>query len=368
MAIRQVVFVALALSWCLTGALAGELVVSGDLRLRFESVDEEGRAGYWRERIRARVRLEAELGQNLRAVFRLATGSDDPTSTNQSMGDAFSSKDIKIDCAYLDWRLSPIPETDLRLFAGKMENPFHRPQKTGLLWDGDLTPEGLALGGQGGRLFGSVGVFVLDDDGKHTEGEDSPLLTGGQFGLRSGGFRLGVGVFGYATMEGAPALVDVTDGFGNTTVAVDPDGTPGSGDEYEAYANDYVIAEVFAEYSFGLGPAGLPMAVYGDFVTNTSADAENSGFAVGLKCGKADPGKVAFGLEYRSLEADAVVGAFSDSDFLGGGTGGEGVIAKLGIGLRKGSQLGITYFANTIDPSGGDTDYDRLQIDVKMKF
>ena len=45
----------------------------------------------------------------------------------------------------------------------------------------------------------------------------------------------------------------------------------------------------------------------------------------GATLGKAkDKGSWQFDYNYRDLEADAVVGAFSDSDFAGGGTGAEG--------------------------------------------
>jgi hypothetical protein len=72
------------------------------------------------------------------------------------------------------------------------------------------------------------------------------------------------------------------------------------------------------------------------------------------------------GYNYRDLEADAVVGAFSDSDFIGGGTDGKGHMFTAGYAISKNFTTGITYFSN--EKGQQETDYDRLQIDFKLKF
>ncbi|MDH3941615.1 MAG: putative porin, partial [Xanthomonadales bacterium] len=75
----------------------------GDFRYRYEYIDQEGRDSRNRSRIRARTNLEADLSPTLEVGVGLATGGDDPVSSNQTIGGGGSSKDIKIDLAYFDW-------------------------------------------------------------------------------------------------------------------------------------------------------------------------------------------------------------------------------------------------------------------------
>jgi hypothetical protein len=76
-----------------------------------------------------------------------------------------------------------------------------------------------------------------------------------------------------------------------------------------------------------------------------------------------------FSWTWQDLEADALIGTFSDSDFGGGGTDSEGHMFKGKYVLTKNVALGGTLFLNTIDRAAGiDSDYDRIQIDLEFKF
>jgi len=66
------------------------------------------------------------------------------------------------------------------------------------------------------------------------------------------------------------------------------------------------------------------------------------------------------------LQKDAVVGAFSDSDFIGGGTNGRGSRFGGKYQLAKNVQTGLTYFLN--DRQDEDNNYRRLQVDMVLKF
>ncbi len=106
---------------------------SGDFRYRHESIDEETtgsvrwKDGRNRHRIRARLMLEAVLNDEWGVGFRLASGSADPTSTNQTLDDSFSSKDIWLDLAYFDYH--PAAVKGLNVYGGKMKNP-----KPNMVW------------------------------------------------------------------------------------------------------------------------------------------------------------------------------------------------------------------------------------------
>jgi len=339
--------------------------VSGDVRLRLEQIDDASKDDTrTRERIRARLGLEGQVTDRLLAAFQLATGNDDPVSSNQSFGEAFSRKGFGLDLAYL--RYQPLDGLKLHLYGGKMPKPFL--SVADLVWDGDLNPEGAAatleLPLDGIDLLLSTGAFWVDED-SDSDSDDRHLVTG-QAALRLpvGDFSLllGSGVYAYANLEGGPLLSDSAKGFGNSTRNI------GSEEEPDlVYAEDFVEVEAFTELSGKV--RDVPVSLHAQYVVNTEAAGDDTGYLVGAKLGKASkPGTFEFGYNYRSLERNAVVGAFTDSDFIGGGTNGEGHKLTLGYGLAKNVQLGGTLFLNAKDPDGKDTDYTRWMVDLAAKF
>src|SRR3990172_4114336 len=147
-------------------AWVDRVMFSGDLRLRDEV--------FWRDpasdrhRARFRLRLASDLKiQNLTVGIRLASGTGEQISTNQSFDDLASEKGIWIDRAYLRWQGAS--SKWLTLTGGKMPNPFFTVYSSDAMWDEEVTPEGFAenlsfsLGG-GTALFAKIGQFVLDED------------------------------------------------------------------------------------------------------------------------------------------------------------------------------------------------------------
>ncbi len=76
-----------------------------------------------------------------------------------------------------------------------------------------------------------------------------------------------------------------------------------------------------------------------------------------------------FSWTYMDIEADSVIGTFSDSDFGGGGTDSDGHILKARYAVSRKISLGGTLFLNNVDRfQGTEHDYNRLQLDVEFKF
>lgn len=340
----------------------------GDFRYRYEYIDAEGSSSdRHRNRIRARIGLEGKVNNEMTYNVRIASGSDDPVSTNQTLDGGFSSKDIWLDRAYLQWQ--PASLDGWTFLFGKMGNPFHKVGKNQLIWDDDLNPEGIAaqytanLNDRTGLFVNSGGMWV-----EESSSNADASLWGVQAGLEhrlndSDMFTWGGSYYKYGNVKTSKTFYDVQDGFGNTTF------TDGDGDE--RYMYNYQLVEGFAEYATRLG--NTPMSVYGDVVMNTASGVnEDSGWLIGTKLGKAkNPGTWGAGYEYRDLENDAVVGVFSDSDFIGGGTGGKGHKFGASYAIAKNATLGATYFMSERDGDGDgsiDDDYDRLQFDLKVKF
>lgn len=84
-----------------------KIKVKGDLRFRNDYQRPCSGTYVNRQRIRARVGLEAKILDNLEGGIGLATGGTSDTSgrsTNQSLQRAFSIKAFDLDMAYLTWK------------------------------------------------------------------------------------------------------------------------------------------------------------------------------------------------------------------------------------------------------------------------
>jgi hypothetical protein len=335
--------------------------LSGDLRLRHEYIDvDDGRDERHRQRVRARIKAKFDVNEEVSGVIRLASGSDDPVSSNQSFDDAFSTKGINLDQAYLKWAVAE----GVVLSGGKMAKPWILVSE--LVWDGDVNPEGFnaaATLGEGAAIVGNVGYWWLDEISGTT---DDRVLVTAQAAIKTeigDGAKLTVGgsVYAYDNMKGLAPLVDATDGFGNSiTTTVDP-ATMASTSTYD---NDYTIFEGFAQVKTSLGDQ--PLKIFGNYAVNDDASSEDTGFLVGVKVGKAKgAGTCEAKAVYRDVEADAVVGALTDSDFGGGGTGSDGVELGGKMGVSDNWTAGATVFLNDL---GAGTDYTRVQLDLVAKF
>jgi cell division protein FtsB len=102
---------------------ADRVKLDGDFRYRYEYIDEDGSDSRKRNRIRARTNIKAQVADNTEVGFGLATGGDDPVSTNQTLGGGGTSKSVVINLAYIDWEAAE----GLHLLAGKFKNPLKRP-------------------------------------------------------------------------------------------------------------------------------------------------------------------------------------------------------------------------------------------------
>lgn len=344
---------------------ADQLTLKGDLRYRYEMIDQEGKEERTRNRIRARIGAEAKPSDDLKVGLRLSTSEGgDPVSSNQTLGDGASRKDVFFDLAYMTW--SPASIQGLSLTGGKMENPFLT--TSDLVFDGDLTPEGAALnytvGGDGLDLLLNGGYFWVEE---RKDDKDDAVMAGGQVGakFKSGDLHVlaGLGYYAFQNLEGYTIIGEKA--YGNSTTGGEED--PVTGETAPLlYANEYEILDAVAEVGLKLG---VPVAVYGNLAQNQDADEDDTGYLVGFRVGKTTkPGSVDFNYNYREVEANAVLGAWSDSDFIGGGTDGSGHKFALGVQLTKVLKGNVTYFMDEIGLDGDTKDYDRLQVDVSAKF
>ena len=340
--------------------------ISGDLRYRHESIDEQSssdwKSGVNRNRLRARLGLDAKVNDEWDLGLRIASGVGDPVSTNQDLDNSISGKKLWLDRAFFNWH--PAAMTGFDFVGGKIPNPFYAVGKNQLIWDHDLNPEGLAAKYQMSlndacKLYVNGGGFWVERASYTSLWAIQGYLN---HKLENDGYLIGgASYYNYGNIEGHGDLYTPWAGgttakwFGNTTT-----GTPA------VFANDYDIIEGFAEYGFKVD--SMPVALFGDYVNNTAASKKDAGWLIGCTLNKTkDPGSWEFRYDYRDLDADAVVGQFNDSDFVGGGTNGKGHWFGLTYQVAKNVQAAVTYFLDEKENSYED-EYHRLQVDLMLKF
>ncbi len=352
-----------------------------------------------RTRLRARLGLVARLGDGFTAGLRLATGNfTDPVSTNQTLAQTSGRYTFGVEQAYLRYDAKSGADWSwLSLTGGRMSNPFH---STDLVFDGDLTFEGfagtyrhaLAASRRADhQVFATLGAFPLEEVELSS---DDKWLYAGQLGvvwrfdneLRVSG---AVGYYAYDNITGIrndldSTLHDYTAPVflqkGNTLFDIRNDADPST--NLFALAADYQLLNVvvgldvpvFDEYQ---------LSMLADYVTNLGYDRDDVFARTGLDIEDRTDGymvEVGFGhpkidrrhawrtsLRYRYLERDAVLDAFTDSDFHLGGTDGEGFVLRGDYGLGRNVFLTFRYLsANEID--GPPLGIDVVQLDLNGQF
>jgi hypothetical protein len=115
----------------------------------------------------------------------------------------------------------------------------------------------------------------------------------------------------------------------------------------------------------------VPLSFYGQYVNNKDAsNDQDTGWLTGVKTKLYG---FAVDYNYRDVQRNSVVGAFTDSDFANGFTGSRGSKLKVSYELDKNFNLGATYFMATSDQTNAsinkkDSDINTLQLDAEAKF
>jgi hypothetical protein len=338
------------------------VAIKGDFRYRYQNdtVGIPGAADRNRNRIRARVAIVADLPSNVEVGIGLATGGDDPVSSNLTLGDAGSSKDIKLDLAYFDWNATE--GTNVR--GGKLSNSFERVGKSQLQWDTDWRPEGFDAAWDNERIFAQgLGTYLEGDSKKGTN--FAYLLQAGARG-KLGPIKLKGGL-GYSDIDAAGAECF----FGGSNPGITCQGN--SVDAMGQYVFDYEVVDVFVELGFNAGK--FPFAIWGEWIDNRDASDTGTGYQAGAQLGKAKKkGSWQVKYLYQDLDPDATVGLLTWSDFAGGGTDSKGSVISGGYALTDQTTVKLKYLlAERKDTAGllnGGTpfDVDTLQLDLNFKY
>lgn len=359
------------------------IMIKGDLRYRYETINDDSafdanKKNYTRQRdrIRARVQAEAKCSDRLKGVVGLTTDegigqTGDPIAGNQTLTGGGSKKPVFLDLAYLDYNFFGDDPYELHAVAGKMKNPFIT-LPDDLVWDSDLTPEGLALKGQMDLGFATVfanGGYIWIQE--RSSSEDS-MFYGAQLAARVEfmpelALTVGAGYNNYANVQGFDVVDYVTPAgsYGNSTV----NGTVSGSTTNKAWKSEFTPLVIFAQVDAFV--MGVPVAVFAQSLNNDKADTENQGLLYGVSIGKArNPRTWEIGYSRSKVEKDSTLAMWTDSDRWGGGTDGQGHKIYAKYQILKNLQAGVTYFKDekVISDAARTKDYDRLQVDLLASF
>lgn len=342
-----------------------------------------------RWRVRARLGLNARISDYFSGGVRLTTGDTGPISTNQTLGNTSGKYQLLLDQAYL--KVEPTQWLDL--IGGRIPNPWF---STNLVWNNDLTFEGAAANAryrfdERRSVYLTTGVFPLQDIAPNTNNNaKSKWLSGAQAGIDWGTIngsraRLGLALYDYNRVEGTPDTAPNLLDFDATkpqfrqrgnTVFLDP------------FSNTPKLASKFRELNL-TGQVDLAyldpvhVVVSGDFVRNIGfnqqeiaqrtgylVDERTKGYQWQLQVGHnkiSEQGDWQVFGGYRYLERDAVLDAFTDSDFHLGGTDTKGYFLGASYAVDKHAWVSFRWFSSTaID--GPPFATDTLQVDLNAKF
>lgn len=367
-----------------------------------------------RTRLRLRFGATAKISDNVSAGFRIATGSSSgPTSTNQTLGQGFNKYSLVLDRGYITLK----PTQWLSLTGGRIANPFF---STDLVWADDLNFEGVAAQVSHAltpnvSVFGTAGWFPLrTDNPMQTTSRD---LSGVQAGLNwhlasSSDLKVAAAVYNYKGIDGTlesntryglPSASDYGTRYeypnglrqrGNTLFITNALADPLTGTTYWGLASEFRELNLTGSLDIArFDPVHVVLT--GDYVRNLAydrgkmaartgsnvLDGKDSGYLGKITVGYptiAKRGEWNVSLAYRYLGSDAVLDAFTNSDFGMGGTNNKGYVLGGSYGLDKNTWVSARWMASQlIDSMAPQTtatatptklSVDLLQIDLNSKF
>ena len=329
--------------------------IKGDVRFRDQEIQREDKDNSYINQYRARLFVDYELSDSILVESSLSSGKGNPTSGNVDFAEGVGSEQFKIDILDIAYKME-----DAWLRAGKSKYFFYRPVKTQLIWDNDLTPEGLSYGSDTGDKF-TAAIWKVHRLANEASSSGEIYLFVGQYmhplSVKDTALNIGGGFYYYDGVKGNSAPYEK----GPLRNSVDINGL---------YTQDYAIAEGFAEILL-TEVAGLPVRLATVLAYNAAAKSHNLGYDLRAELGEIKHNlDWKIGYSYRNIEKDAVFAAHNDSDFIAGGTDGRGHVFLPKMQLNKNMDIGGHFQFSTLytDSETMDAKYRRMHLDVIFKF
>ena len=356
-----------------------------------------------RNRLRLRVRfgMDAKVNDSVTAAVRLTTGTSgtggDPSTENENLGNYNARGTVGFDRAYISYR----PVHWAYLTAGRLGNPFLSP--TTMVWGDDLSLQGVVIGANPTfglfQPFVTAGVFPIQDlEPNLLSSARSKWLYGYQAGLKfqatdTISMKLAAALYDYRHLEATPNPL-VSTQYSSTAAPFRQKGN--SVFDINALANtaagtqNYLIglASKFREanisYTLDINAFfNKHLLLDADWVRNIGFDHDEILARTGLDLEGRTTGaqaRISFGdvtferqnswqayVGYRRVQRDAVVDAFTDSDFRLGGTDATGYYMGGRYAFASNTTFGVRWYsAKQID--GLPLSINVLQLDLIAAF
>ena len=335
-----------------------------DLRLRYESIERDDADNKYRNRYRLRLGAKVDLIENLQFEVGMRSGFANPTSGNQTFLDDEPLSDYFWESLRFNILGFKYKSDNSTYKVGRQPYMMYRPIKSQLIWDNDISMNGVNYQYKDDTKMITVGANQPTLEEAATDIADDVNLFLAQYVHKSNldfaKLNLGAGVYFYDGLKGNIPLFGSSKG--NT---LDANGL---------YANDYHIVEGFSELQFK-DVFGMPLKVAAGVVYNFGADDNNFGYDLAFQLGKAKSvGDWQVKYSYTDLEEDATYAAYSDSDNFGGGTAASGHAIRAKYKMGKNLYLAGNFFFDKLYESKakndyvGEPNYERVQLDVIVKF
>ncbi len=333
----------------------------GDLRLRYESIERDDADSKYRNRYRLRLGVKVDLMDNLQFEAGMRSGFANPTSGNQTFLDDEPLSDYFLESLRFNILGLSYKSGNSTYKIGRQPYMMYRPIKSQLVWDNDVSMNGANYQYKDDAQIITLGINqpTLEEASK---AEDDVNLFLAQYvyktKLEFAKLNLGTGIYYYDGLKGNTTLFGKSKG--NTVVN-------------GRYVNDYHVVEGFGELQFP-DLFGKPLKLAAGVVYNFAADDNNFGYDLGIQLGKAkNVGDWQLKYSYTDIEADATLGAYSDSDNFGGGTAAKGHAIRSKYKAAKNLYLAGNFFFNELYESKSKVEkmkpsYNRVQLDIIYKF
>lgn len=349
--------------------------LKGDFRLRYQyerkETDADARS---RGRLRYRLGLDTKVNDQIKVGLGIASGADDPRSTNQTFTDTFERPDVRMDLAYTEY--TPLESVNLKLIGGIFPRSDYLWEPTDMLWDGDVNPQGgavhweQALNDQWSPYL-NTGVLVIDEISSTSNDKVDPFLyyTQGGMKFKQGDWSANVAGTYYA-FNGLKGSCPDWSAATNTGITSSSNGSCTGGLRYD-YDSAGVSADLALATPFEF--EAIPeVGIFGDFITNIDSEKvdDGAGWSLGAKVGDkkvAGPGQWQFKYIFASLGKDAFVDFTPDSDRYGGRTDVRSHEGILEYGLNKNVTLALDYYQSKRIKAAENPEQ-IIQADVNMKF
>ncbi|MCB9085653.1 MAG: putative porin [Bdellovibrionaceae bacterium] len=330
-------------------------VLKTDVRLRNQLVKVEDQKDRFHQRLRGRIAIEGQANEKVKIGARLATSQGNKaTSTNTDLGGSdsagFKEHTVWVDKFYFAWAANE----NLTVTGGKFDQPFFKAGKSELLFDNDLTPEGVNLHytckcSDDFNWWATASGQWVDEVHSTTPGSEAYA------DATLGGFQAGVN----ANMGGVKWTIGASkydyNNLDNTTALGTLPSTEG-----------YKLTNAFLEVNLEAGE--MPIKIYADYVTNSEADDDKSGYLVGVKVNKAkEAGSWDADVFMTKLEPNANIKSIADGDINHNDV--EATRVTFNYMLAENSKVRLSYLTTKQNASTStDSGYDVGQLDFEFKF